>query len=119
MKAIISSPHLKMKFPTGFGVGEVCGDQNISRKCYVKSAIPKRSISSEASLNQVVEVHPRDITEIPKPSNYEPVEPVEEIPLNFHEPHKTVKMGTTMYFKNFGRHSNKSSKSLETFLPGS
>lgn len=33
LKAIISSPHLKMKFPTEFGVGEVCGDQKISRKC--------------------------------------------------------------------------------------
>lgn len=35
LKAITSIPLLKIKFPTDFGVGELCGDQKISRQCYV------------------------------------------------------------------------------------
>lgn len=34
---IKSIPHLKIKFPTEFGVGEVVGDQSMSRKCYVQT----------------------------------------------------------------------------------
>lgn len=54
LKAIISSQHLKLKFPTEFGVGEVC-DQKVSMQCYLVSVIPKKPVSSEASVNQVVE----------------------------------------------------------------
>lgn len=35
VKAITSIPHLNIKFPTEFGVGEVCGDQRTSRQCYI------------------------------------------------------------------------------------
>ncbi|XP_074323884.1 uncharacterized protein LOC141660799 [Apium graveolens] len=31
LQAITLIPHLKMKFPTEFGVGEMCGDQTVSR----------------------------------------------------------------------------------------
>jgi hypothetical protein len=34
LKAITSIPHLKMKFPTNDGVGEVRGEQKAARKCY-------------------------------------------------------------------------------------
>ncbi|XP_059439812.1 uncharacterized protein LOC132172342 [Corylus avellana] len=34
LKAITSTPHLKMKFPTDHGVGEVKGDQRAARQCY-------------------------------------------------------------------------------------
>ncbi|GMH25850.1 hypothetical protein Nepgr_027693 [Nepenthes gracilis] len=33
--AVTSIPHLKIKFPTSFGVGEVLGDQVINRTCYL------------------------------------------------------------------------------------
>ncbi|KAL8119008.1 hypothetical protein AgCh_016488 [Apium graveolens] len=79
LKAIISSPHLKIKFPTEFGVSEVYGDQKISRKCYIGSAFPRKSNDSETSVNQVVDVDPRDIIE-----------------LDANEPLKTVKIGTKL-----------------------
>ena len=34
VKAIISTPHLKMKFPMPGGIGEVRGDQSMARRCY-------------------------------------------------------------------------------------
>ncbi|XP_059451077.1 uncharacterized protein LOC132181862 [Corylus avellana] len=37
LKAVTSTYHLKMKFPTEEGVGEVKGDQTATRKCYITS----------------------------------------------------------------------------------
>lgn len=37
LRAITSIPHLKMNFPTEFGVSEVIGDQDISKKCYLQT----------------------------------------------------------------------------------
>ena len=34
-KAVTSTYHLMIKFPTEYGVGEVCGDQVVARKCYI------------------------------------------------------------------------------------
>ncbi|GFS40396.1 hypothetical protein Acr_00g0068290 [Actinidia rufa] len=36
-RAITSTYHLKMKFPTSTGVGEVRGDQNIARQCFISA----------------------------------------------------------------------------------
>ena len=38
LKAATSTYHLKMKFPTEEGVGEVKGDQAVARKCYNTSS---------------------------------------------------------------------------------
>lgn len=61
LKAIISISHLKMKFPTEFGVGEVCGDQAIARQCYLSTVIPKKPDQEEQFVNQVIDIDPRDI----------------------------------------------------------
>ncbi|XP_059663839.1 uncharacterized protein LOC132309562 [Cornus florida] len=37
MKAITSTYHLLMRFPTEYGMGELRGDQTIARECYVAS----------------------------------------------------------------------------------
>ncbi|KAK3000846.1 hypothetical protein RJ639_021353 [Escallonia herrerae] len=37
LKAVVSTYHLKMKFPTEHGVGEVKGDQIVARQCYMAS----------------------------------------------------------------------------------
>ncbi|GAA0174454.1 hypothetical protein LIER_27842 [Lithospermum erythrorhizon] len=37
LRAIVSPVHLKMKFPTPGGIGEVCGDQKKERRCYQTS----------------------------------------------------------------------------------
>ena len=34
-KAVTSTYHLMIKFPTDYGVGELCGSQMATRECYV------------------------------------------------------------------------------------
>ena len=34
-KAVTSTYHLIIKFPTKYGVEEVCGDQVVTRECYI------------------------------------------------------------------------------------
>ena len=34
LRVVGSSPHLKVKFPTPYGIGEVRGDQQVARQCY-------------------------------------------------------------------------------------
>ena len=34
-KAVMSTYHLMIKFPTGYRVGEVRGDQVVTRECYI------------------------------------------------------------------------------------
>jgi len=34
-KAVTSTYHLMIKFPTEYGIGEVRGDQVMARKCYI------------------------------------------------------------------------------------
>ena len=34
-KAVTSTYHLMIKFPTNYGVGELCGNQMAARECYV------------------------------------------------------------------------------------
>jgi hypothetical protein len=49
LEAVISTSHLKMKFPTKEGVGEVRGDQYTARQCYntsLKDPVP-RTVSGE------------------------------------------------------------------------
>ncbi|KAK3043614.1 hypothetical protein RJ639_001676 [Escallonia herrerae] len=43
LQAVVSTYHLKMKFPTKHGIGEVKGDQTIARQCYVTSCRPKKA----------------------------------------------------------------------------
>ncbi|KAK3033701.1 hypothetical protein RJ639_033925 [Escallonia herrerae] len=45
LKAVVFTYHLKMKFPTEHGVGEVKGDQIVARQCYMASC---RAINKEA-----------------------------------------------------------------------
>ncbi|KAK3009069.1 hypothetical protein RJ639_015084 [Escallonia herrerae] len=41
LQAVVSTYHLKMKFPTEHGIGEVKGDQTTARQCYVTSCLSK------------------------------------------------------------------------------
>ncbi|KAK3014505.1 hypothetical protein RJ639_009408 [Escallonia herrerae] len=43
LQVVVSTYHLKMKFPTEHGIGEVKGDQTIARQCYVTSCRPKKA----------------------------------------------------------------------------
>lgn len=56
LKAITSIPHLKMKFPTDFGVGEVIGDQVVARQFYLTTVKPKKN--GDQCVQLVEEVDP-------------------------------------------------------------
>ncbi|KAK3018404.1 LOW QUALITY PROTEIN: hypothetical protein RJ639_004703 [Escallonia herrerae] len=48
LQAVVSTYHLKMKFPTKHGIGEVKGDQTIARQCYITSCRPKKAKKSDS-----------------------------------------------------------------------
>ncbi|XP_074354270.1 uncharacterized protein LOC141693150 [Apium graveolens] len=54
LEAITSIPHLMMKFPTEFGVGEMCGDQAVLRQCYFTTVVPKKQDCDSQTVNEVV-----------------------------------------------------------------
>ncbi|KAK3008498.1 hypothetical protein RJ639_014896 [Escallonia herrerae] len=47
LNAVVSTYHLKMKFPTKHGVGEVKGDQIVARQCYMASCRNKEAFIIE------------------------------------------------------------------------
>ena len=79
-KAVTSTYHLMIKFPTDYGVGELRGSQVAARECYV--AIMEMEDQVQA-LN--IEEH-RTVTK--------PVEKLEKIPLDNSNPNRTTKIGT-------------------------
>ncbi|KAK3036213.1 hypothetical protein RJ639_030369 [Escallonia herrerae] len=64
LQAVVSTYHLKMKFPTEHGLGEVKGDQTTARQCYVTSC---QSKNKEALIIE-------DLREDTKMQRGEPVE---------------------------------------------
>ncbi|KAK2996907.1 hypothetical protein RJ639_025764 [Escallonia herrerae] len=75
LQAIVSTYHLKMKFPTEHGIGEVKGDQTTARQCYVTSC---RSKNKEALIIE-------DLREDTKMQRGEPVEDLVSIERSFEE----------------------------------
>ncbi|KAK3023914.1 hypothetical protein RJ639_043457 [Escallonia herrerae] len=75
LQAIVSTYHLKMKFPTEHGIGEVKGDQTTARQCYVASC---RSKNKEALIIE-------DLQEDTKIQRGEPVEDLVSIERSFEE----------------------------------
>ncbi|XP_059436327.1 uncharacterized protein LOC132169285 [Corylus avellana] len=84
LKAVTSTYHLMMKFPTEEGVGEVKGDQAAARKCYnislKKSDLATLTVGVVGSRSQ-------------DPLKGEPVEPLEDVELG---EGKVVKVGTQL-----------------------
>ncbi|GKV15560.1 hypothetical protein SLEP1_g26342 [Rubroshorea leprosula] len=74
LKAVISQPHLCMKFPTPKGVRVLKGNQKMARACYQDTFKKVELIAASA----------------------EPVELVEIVPLNPDVPKRTVKIGTKL-----------------------
>ena len=79
-KAVTSTYHLMIKFPTDYGVGELHGSQVAAYECYVAMMEMEDQVQA---MN--IEEH-RMLTE--------PVEKLEEIPLNNSDPDQTTKIGT-------------------------
>ncbi|GAA0142182.1 hypothetical protein LIER_03139 [Lithospermum erythrorhizon] len=57
LREIVSPIHLKMKFPTPGGIGEVCGDQKKARRCYQISVPPLSKRTSEQERQWSREIH--------------------------------------------------------------
>ncbi|KAK3008782.1 hypothetical protein RJ639_014526 [Escallonia herrerae] len=86
LQAVMSTYHLKMKFPTEHGIGEVKGDQTTTRQCYVTSC---RSKNKEALIIE-------DLREDTKMQRGEPVEDLVSIEVYPGEEKKTIRIGSNL-----------------------
>ncbi|KAK3014466.1 hypothetical protein RJ639_009015 [Escallonia herrerae] len=86
LQAVVSTYHLKMKFPTEHGIGEVKGDQTTARQCYVTSC---RSKNKEALIIE-------DLQEDSKMQRGEPIEDLVSIEVYPGEENKTVHIGSNL-----------------------
>ncbi|GKV12075.1 hypothetical protein SLEP1_g23275 [Rubroshorea leprosula] len=80
LKAVISQPHLCMKFPTPQGVGVLKGNQKMARACYQDTFKKVELTAAPAGVEQKAEL----------------VELVETVPLNPDVPEMMVKIGTKL-----------------------
>ena len=81
-KAVTSTYHLSVKFPTEYGVGQVQGDQLVARECYL------------AMLSVDEHMHTMGIEE--RRVTAKPTEVLEDIPLEEGNPEKFTRIGTSM-----------------------
>ena len=88
-KAIASSYHLKIKFPTRNGVGEEKGDQKMARSCYVAALRP------DGIGGQVMPIEDMDSRE-DEERRGKPAEDLVPIPLVSGEPHKVTYIGASL-----------------------
>ena len=79
-KAVTSTYHLMIKFPTDYGVGELWGDQVAARECY----IAMKEIDDHLQAMNIEEHR----------TTTEPVEKLEEVFLNNSDHEQTTKIGT-------------------------
>lgn len=86
-KAVTSTYHLRIKFPTESGVGCAKGDQKEAHECYIASL--KGEISKEALV--IEELEPRDEQELRRG---EPVEALEDVMVGKPEQSRVVQIGT-------------------------
>ncbi|KAL2226765.1 UNVERIFIED_CONTAM: hypothetical protein Sindi_2035200 [Sesamum indicum] len=88
-RAVISTYHMKMKFPTEYGIGEVSCDQKEARKCY-NLLIKGEPRSKKQKVREDAE---------PRPYEAEHLKPSEEykaIQLATEDPSKTTRIGSNM-----------------------
>ncbi|GKV51996.1 hypothetical protein SLEP1_g58606 [Rubroshorea leprosula] len=105
LKAVISQPHLCMKFPTPQGVGVLKGNQKMARACYqdtfkkvelaaalacAEGRKPTQLAQQTMSISDI-EHRPEGVEQ-----KAEPVELVETVPLNPAVQERTVKIGTKL-----------------------
>ncbi|KAK3000492.1 hypothetical protein RJ639_022531 [Escallonia herrerae] len=87
LKAVVSTYHMKMKFSTENGVGEVKGDQVVARQCYMASC---RNRASETLMIE-------DLRDETKVERGKPTEDLMDIKLYPGNQEKTVRIGTDIF----------------------
>ena len=81
-KAITSTYHLSVKFPTEYGVGEMQGDQLAARECYL-------AMLAMDEQTQTMNIEERRIVA-------EPIEALEDIPLDEDDTGKSTRIGADL-----------------------
>ena len=81
-KAVTSTYHLSVKFPTEHGVGELQGDQLAARECYL-------AMLAMAEQTQTMNIEERRIVA-------EPTETLEDIPLDEDDLGKSIRIGADL-----------------------
>ena len=82
LKAVTSTYHLSVKFPTEYGIGQVQGDQLAARECYLAMMTLDEQV-------QTMSIEERRFVA-------EPTEVLEEVPLEEGNPEKFTRIGTSM-----------------------
>ncbi|XP_077231892.1 uncharacterized protein LOC143865045 [Tasmannia lanceolata] len=82
--AVVSTPHLKMKFPTQTGIGEVRGQHMMARQCYAASL---RGSNAPAKNFTIGSEDPRERA---RTIRGEPTEELDSIPISENQPEKQV-----------------------------
>ena len=81
-KAVTSTYHLSVKFPTEYGVGEVQGDQLAARKCYL-------AMLAMDEQTQTMNIEERRIVA-------KPTEALEDVSLDEDDPRKSTRIGADL-----------------------
>ena len=81
-KAVTSTYHLSVKFPTEYEVGEVQGDQLVARECYL-------AMLAMDEQTQTMNIEERRVV-------VEPTEALEDIPLDEDDPRKSTRIGADL-----------------------
>ena len=81
-KAVISTYHFSMKFPTDYGVGQVQGDQLTARECYLAMLVMDEHV-------QTMSIDDTRVT----------TKALEYVPLDKSNPEKFTRIGTSMEMK--------------------
>ncbi|XP_071913979.1 uncharacterized protein [Coffea arabica] len=89
LRAVCSTLHLSMKFPTPAGVVEVFGDPEVARACYIATLKGKKKLVA-----QTVCLEPWEPME--KGERLETDEGLVELPVHPDQPERTVKVGTCL-----------------------
>ncbi|KAL2231769.1 UNVERIFIED_CONTAM: Retrovirus-related Pol polyprotein from transposon [Sesamum indicum] len=88
-RAVISTYHMKMKFPTEYGIGEVSCDQKEARKCYNLS-IKGEPRSKKQKVREDAEPRPYEAEHMKPSGEYKKVQLVPD------DPDKTTRIGANM-----------------------
>nr|XP_027102744.1 uncharacterized protein LOC113723988 [Coffea arabica] len=89
LRAVCSTLHLSMKFPTPDGVAEVLGDPEVARACYIATLKGKEKLVAQTTCLEPWEP-------LEKGERLETDEGLTELPVRLDQPEPTVKVGTCL-----------------------
>ncbi|GKV27692.1 hypothetical protein SLEP1_g36830 [Rubroshorea leprosula] len=106
IRAIVSPPHLCMKFPTPMGIATLRGNQEAARHCYMTSVARSRrnkEVAPSPEAPQPEAPNTQQVMGVELPDNRPeddpratPVEEVEEVQLDDNDPSKKTQIGTKL-----------------------